>query len=185
MGSRKHVAFFSQTGKEIVDISKQLGRWPDLIVTNERPEQLRTISQELKDRVTFISNKPTVEELELVLSGYEDAIITLHGWLRIMPAQICEKYNILNGHPGLITKYPELKGKDPQERAYIAIQKGEMTQAGCVLHKVTAGVDEGKVLMKEYFNVEGGISLDELYNILRDRSLYLWVKFFKEVGIYV
>jgi len=185
MESKKHVAFFSQTGKEIVDISKQIGRWPDLIVTNERPEHLRTVSQELEGKVTFVSNKPTVEELEDILSGYENAVITLHGWLRIMPPQICEKYSIINGHPGLITKYPELKGKDPQERAYTAIQNGEMKQAGCVIHRVTAGVDEGKVLMKEYFNVETLTSLDELYSKLRDRSLYLWVRFFKEVGVYI
>lgn len=176
MGSRKHVAFFSQTGKEIVDISKQLGRWPDLIVTNERPEHFRVISQELKDRVTFISNKPTVEELELVLSGYEDAVITLHGWLRIMPAQVCEKYNILNGHPGLITEYSHLVGKDPQIRAF----EEKLPIMGCVLHKVTAGVDEGPVIAEERFNAID-ITEEEMWKVTRDRSLYLWLNFLRKV----
>jgi len=30
----KWIAFFSQTGSEIVAISQALGRWPDYIVTN-------------------------------------------------------------------------------------------------------------------------------------------------------
>ena len=39
--NRPWIAFFSQTGSEIVEVSKLLGRWPDMIVTNERPEHLR------------------------------------------------------------------------------------------------------------------------------------------------
>ena len=31
----KWVAFFSQTGSEIVNISKTINRWPDLVVTNK------------------------------------------------------------------------------------------------------------------------------------------------------
>ena len=42
------IAFFSQTGGEIADISNSLGRWPDVIVTNERPEHLRTIDERVE-----------------------------------------------------------------------------------------------------------------------------------------
>ncbi len=48
------IAFFSQTGTEIVDTAKSLNRWPDLIITNKRPEHLRTINPELKDRVFIL-----------------------------------------------------------------------------------------------------------------------------------
>ena len=34
----KWVAFYSQTGSEIVNISKQIKRWPDLIVTNRQED---------------------------------------------------------------------------------------------------------------------------------------------------
>ena len=30
------IALFSQTGSEIVDISKKIGRWPDVIITNSQ-----------------------------------------------------------------------------------------------------------------------------------------------------
>ena len=86
--------------------------------------------------------------------------------------KICKKYNIYNGHPGLITVYPELKGKDPQIKAF----KAKHEVMGCVLHKVTAGVDEGKVIAEERFNAFQ-ITEEEMWKVTRDRSQYLWTKF--------
>lgn len=170
----KWIAFFSQTGSEIVSIAKHTGIWPDLIVTNERPNSLRKIHRDIKDssRLVTIPNKPTLEELEEVLEYFTAPLITLHGWLRIMPPKLCKKYNIYNGHPGLITVYPELKGKDPQIKAF----KAKHEVMGCVLHKVTAGVDEGKVIAEERFNAFQ-ITEEEMWEITRDRSQYLWTKF--------
>lgn len=171
------IAFFSQTGSEIVSIAKALNRWPDVIVTNERPSKLRTINSVLLEQELLVttSNNPTETELSELLEYYDSPIITLHGWLRIMPPKICESYNIFNGHPGLITEYPELKGKDPQMRAL----KGGYPVMGCVLHKVVAGVDEGKILAEERFNAFN-INEEEMWIATRDRSLYLWVKFLKK-----
>ena len=173
--ANKWITFFSQTGAEIADISESIGRWPDLIITNKRPENLRTIDPRIVEYgYTEIPNKPTVSDLDAVLQ--DNAIITLHGWLRIMPEVICNKYLIYNGHPGLITKYPELKGKDPKVKAH----KLGHEVSGAVIHKVTAGVDEGRVIMEEYFNASQ-LDLDELFRILRDRSLYMWSNFLKKV----
>ena len=148
--SKPWIAFFSQTGSEITEIAKSLNKWPDVIITNERPSNLRAINPDLleKNLLVTIPNKPSEEDLKEILDYYKDPVITLHGWLRIMPPRICESYNIFNGHPGLITEYPELKGKDPQMRAL----KGEYPVMGCVLHKVVAGVDEGKIIAEERFN---------------------------------
>ena len=173
--ANKWITFFSQTGAEIADLSENIGRWPDLIITNKRPDHLRTIDPRIVEYgYTEVPNKPTVSDLDAVLQ--DNAIITLHGWLRIMPPVICDKYLIYNGHPGLITKYPELKGKDPQVKAH----KLGHEVAGAVIHKVTAGVDEGRVIMEEYFNASQ-LDLDELFRILRDRSLYMWSNLLKKV----
>ena len=173
--ANKWITFFSQTGAEIADLSESIGRWPDLIITNKRPDHLRTIDPRIVEYgYTEIPNKPTADDLDAVLQ--DNAIITLHGWLRIMPEIICNKYLIYNGHPGLITKYEQLKGKDPQEKAY---RLGHEV-AGAVIHKVTAGVDEGKVIMEERFNAMG-LSLDDLFRILKDRSLYMWTNFLEKV----
>ena len=177
MDKRPWITFFSQTGAEIADIAESLGRWPDRIITNDRPEHLRTIDPRIQKQGYFtFSNKPSEEEYIELLEQFPDAIVTLHGWLRVVPAYVCERSRIYNGHPGLITEYPELKGKDPQIRAY----EGKYPIAGAVLHHVTAGVDEGKVIMEERFNA-WNLELDDLFRILRDRSLYMWCHFLKKV----
>ena len=177
METKPWITFFSQTGAEIADISEALGRWPDVIITNERPEHLRTIDPRIEKQGYFTwANKPTEEDYIATLEKYPDAIVTLHGWLRVVPAYVCERSKIYNGHPGLITEYPELKGKDPQIRAF----EGKYPVAGAVLHKVVAGVDEGKIIMEERFNAHN-LELDDLFRILRHRSLYMWVNFLKKV----
>ena len=177
MKRRPWVAFFSQTGTEIVEITELLGIDPDIIVTNERPADLRTINPRISksQKIVVVTNKPTEEEIDEILRYYDNPIVTLHGWLRIMPPTICENYTIFNGHPGLITKYPELKGKDPQVKSH---ELGHEV-AGAVLHRVTAGVDEGPILMEEKFNASQ-LSLDDLFRILADRSLYMWIKFLEK-----
>ena len=178
--SKPWITFFSQTGSEIVEISKSLNRWPDVIITNERPTRLRTINAEIleKDCLITVSNKPTEEEIYDILKLYDSPVITLHGWLRIMPPSICESFNIFNGHPGLITEYPELKGKDPQIRAF----EGKYPIMGCVLHKVTAGVDEGRIIAEERFNAFN-ITEEDMWKVTRDRSLYLWCQFLKNLVV--
>ena len=177
MDKKPWITFFSQTGAEIADISEAIGRWPDRIITNDRPEHLRTIDPRIEKQGYFtFNNKPTQEEYLELLEQFPDAIVTLHGWLRVVPEYVCERSKIYNGHPGLITEYPELKGKDPQVRAF----EGKYPVAGAVIHHVTPGVDEGKVIMEERFNA-WNLELDDLFRILRDRSLFMWCKFLKKV----
>ena len=177
MVDTKWIAFFSQTGSEIADIADSIKRWPDVIITNDRPEHLRTVDERIAKQGYFTwSNKPTEDEYIELLEAYPDALVTLHGWLRIVPEYVCERSKIYNGHPGLITKYPELKGKDPQVRAF----ELKHDTIGCVLHEVVAGVDEGKVIAEERVNAFG-LDLENTFRILRDRSLYLWVNFLKKV----
>ena len=177
MAGIKWIAFFSQTGSEIADISEALGQAPDIIITNDRPEHLRTIDERIEKQGYFTwANKPSEEDYISLLEAYPDAIVTLHGWLRIVPEYVCERSKIYNGHPGLITKYPELKGKDPQVRAF----ELKHNVIGCVLHKVVAGVDEGKIIAEERVNAFQ-LDLEDIFRILRDRSLYLWTNFLKKV----
>ena len=178
MVDTKWIAFFSQTGSEIADISEALGQAPDVIITNDRPEHLRTIDERIEKQGYFTwANKPTEEDYIDTLEKYPNAIVTLHGWLRIVPPYVCERSNIYNGHPGLITKFPELKGKDPQVRAY----EGKYKTIGCVLHKVSAGVDEGEIISEVEYSNDFQLELDEIFRILKDKSLTMWTQFLKKV----
>ena len=177
METKPWITFFSQTGAEIADIAESLGRWPDRIITNERPEHLRTVDKRIEKQGYFTwANKPSEEDYISQFEKYSNPLVTLHGWLRIVPPYVCERTEIYNGHPGLITEYPELKGKDPQEKAFNLKHE----QIGCVLHRVTAGVDEGRIIAEERTNA-WKLELDDIFRILKDRSLYLWTDFLKKV----
>jgi len=174
--ANKWIAFFSQTGAEIADLSENLGRWPDKIVTNKRSKDLRTIDSRIVEKgFVELPNKPAPKDYKSVLK--DNCIVTLHGWLRIMPPSICKKYNIVNGHPGLITKYPELKGKDPQVRAF----EGKYKTIGSVLHKVTKGVDEGDIISEAEYSNDLQLDINDIFRILRNISLSLWTEYLKKV----
>ena len=49
------VAFFSQTGSEIVNICRDIDKWPDLIVTNKQDNE--TTHVELVKRVRLENTK--------------------------------------------------------------------------------------------------------------------------------
>lgn len=173
------IALFSQTGSEIFNISEKIGIKPSLVITNERPDHLRTIDDRANQHILHETvNKPTEINLQNIFQQYSEEnelIITLHGWLRIMPPAICKKYKIYNGHPGLITKYPELKGKDPQVR----MMNGHYDTMGCVLHKVSVGVDEGEVLLSKEVSRKG-LEEQDIFRILSNISQELWVDFLKD-----
>lgn len=169
----KWVALFSQTGSEILEVSKKLGRSPDKIITNN--QDLENINKELVDTHTiyYVDRVPAVQDYFKLIP--EGTLTTLHGWLRIVPEEVCDKRRIINGHPGDIVTYPELKGKDPQERAF----NSEHKTGGCVIHEVVAEVDAGKIISNEQINIDG-LSLDEVYHRLHDLSVKLWVEYLKK-----
>ena len=153
----KWVAFFSQTGSEIVNISRAINRWPDLVVTNKQDD--KTTHVELVKRVRLRNTKLITlpkwpKEIDYTRAAdqlnysilnenwKEEVFVTLHGYLRILPPHFTRSSNIYNGHPGLITKYPELKGKDPQLKA---IELGH-NEAGCIIHEATAELDGGPIV---------------------------------------
>jgi folate-dependent phosphoribosylglycinamide formyltransferase PurN len=172
---KKWIAFFSKSGSEIAEVSNRLGRWPDLIITN-RKSSTGCNPAILERKVVFIKNDPTeIDYTNAINSCWgTDVFITLHGYMRILPKKICETYEIYNGHPGLITKYPELKGKDPQHKAWVNAYK----TSGCVIHKVTPEVDDGAVLAEVEVTING--TLDDTISILHKNSIDLWENFLRD-----
>jgi folate-dependent phosphoribosylglycinamide formyltransferase PurN len=171
---------FSQTGTEILEIIQAVGIEPTAIITNKRPLPLREINKTLLKKyghkIIEVPNKPTVKDYNKVLGYGEYSIVTLHGWLRQIPEDICKQYSIFNGHPGLISIYPELKGKDPQIRAI----EGKYSTVGSVIHKVTPEIDEGAIISEISFETLH-LTEDEIWSNFRQKSLYLWVQFFNKL----
>jgi phosphoribosylglycinamide formyltransferase-1 len=168
----------SQTGSEIIAISQEIGFLPSLLITNNLakiPEKNLRFFGKHGVIIRTIPFRPTLDNY-LIPDLLEKKLITLHGFLRILPREFFEKYqgNLYNGHPGFITLYPELKGKDPQVRAW----EGNYETVGSVVHKVIEGVDEGEVVTA--IGVPNTVkTLDEMFFTLRNTSLTAWKNFFE------
>jgi len=169
---RKWFAFFSHTGSEIYKLIKKTGKKPYRIITTQPPGSKEIDKRLLKFNVEilYVSSKPTVQDYERMLNPCIDCVCTLHGWMRIIPGSVCKSYEMYNLHPGLITKYPELKGKDPQSRVDPEIHD----KIGLVIHRVTAGVDEGPIVVESScHNVYNGES--QVTDRLKDMAIHAWL----------
>lgn len=179
MKNKKWVALFSQTGSEILRVSELLGKVPDKIITNQpitspriNPELIKKYS----DRIVVVPSTPTNIDYRNNLTRGD--VITLHGWLRIIPSDVCNDFCIYNSHPGLVTPESEggygelLRGKDPQLRAHTLGLK----TSGCVIHKVIPAVDEGEILDYSIISI-AGMTIEDTIKRLHEASINLWFKF--------
>jgi len=186
----KWVAFFSQTGSEIVNISKTINRWPDLVVTNK--ENDKTTHDELVQRINqqqtnlvrlpkwpkemdYLKAADSLNYSILNDNWIKDVFVTLHGYLRILPPDFTRSSNIYNGHPGAIHIHPELKGFNPQKKAWEA----NHIRVGCVIHKVTPELDDGPIIEKCLIN-NNFDSYEELEKALHVESTKLWINFLND-----
>lgn len=175
------ICFFSQTGSEIYEVSKKLNIKPTLIITNKKDNSnINKDIYKLKTPIIYLPFKPTLEDYKAIIdrfpSIFGNCIITLHGYLRIIPKEVCDKFEIYNLHPGLITKYDFLKGFNPQEKAY----NMKLKSSGVVIHRVIDKVDSGDILKSKEINIEN-CTLDEIYKKLHDLATVEWVGFLKKV----
>ena len=184
LNGRPHIVFLSQSGQEVYNIMSFFDRKPDAIITNRQDDNglfdpLKKEKDEGKVNWITLPKNPELKDYKKALKKFKEPVITLHGYLRILPKDICKKYEIYNLHPGLITEYPELKGKDPQIRA---IEAGH-PQVGCVIHRVIPEVDEGEIILSNAINTltvpKERISLN-----LRSLATVMWYEFFNNFNQY-
>jgi folate-dependent phosphoribosylglycinamide formyltransferase PurN len=184
INNRPWIAFFSCTGQEIYNVMSFFDRKPDAIITNRQDDEgLFAPLKAEKDTGNLnwitLPVKPELKHYKNALKKFKKPVITLHGYLRILPKDICKKYNIFNLHPGLITEYPELKGKDPQKRAIEAGYK----RVGCVIHRVIPEVDEGEILIANELNAVT-LTDERIYENLKSLGTVMWYEFFNNFEQY-
>lgn len=79
--------------------------------------------------------------MDAVLTEHRIEVVALAGYMRLLTPWLVRRWDrrMLNIHPSLLPKYP---GLDTHARALAA---GDV-EAGCTVHLVTEGVDEGPIL---------------------------------------
>lgn len=115
------------------------------------------------DRESF--EKDVQETLEL----HNVEFIALAGFMRVLTGSFTENWEgrMVNIHPSLLPKYP---GLHTHKRA---IEAGD-SEAGCSVHWVTEGVDEGAVIDQETVPVQEGDTPEALAERVLDREHVLY-----------
>lgn len=91
------------------------------------------------------ANKAEFENKILsTLNSFDIDLICLAGFMRILSSDFITSWvgRIINIHPSLLPKH---KGLNTYEKA---IEAGD-TESGCTVHYVTAGVDEGDIILQK------------------------------------
>ena len=85
----------------------------------------------------------------------EPELIVLAGFMQILEAPFVERYSgkIVNIHPSLL---PAFRGLDTHQRAMSAYKKsgGLLSDHGCTVHFVDAGVDTGAIIAQARLSIE-------------------------------
>lgn len=116
-----------------------------------------------KDREAF------ERALQAVLTEHNIEMIVLAGFMRILTPWFVQQWEgrMINIHPSLLPKYP---GLNTHQRA---LDAGD-SEAGCSVHWVTEGVDEGAVIAQARVPVLDGDTADDLAErvLLEEHRLY-------------
>ena len=104
-----------------------------------------------KDREAF------EREFDAALTEAGTEIIALAGFMRVLTPWFVTRWEgrMINIHPSLLPKY---KGLDTHQRAIAA---GD-AEAGCTVHWVSAGVDEGEIIAQAVVPILPGDTADSL-----------------------
>lgn len=118
-----------------------------LVLANKADAYGLTRAQQAGLRTHVIAHQdfPTREAfdaaMDAVLTEHQVEMICLAGFMRVLSGWFVEKWQgrLINIHPSLLPKY---KGLHTHQRA---IDAGD-SEAGCSVHWVSAGVDEGEII---------------------------------------
>ena len=147
-----------------------VGRAPDCpyrvaVVVSNRPDAgglahaaAAGVPVEVVDHRPFGRDREAHErEIDARLRAHGVELVVLAGYMRVLTPWLVERWagRMLNVHPSLLPKYP---GLGTHARALAA---GD-AEAGCTVHLVTAGVDEGPILDQARVPVLPGDTPDTL-----------------------
>lgn len=120
-------------------------------------------------------------EIDEVCTENNIDLIVLAGFLSILNADFCEKWDkkIINLHPSLLPAYG---GKGMYgARVHKAVLANNEKKSGSTVHYVTAGVDEGEIILQESFDIPDGADLEWLQHKISDVEKPLLIKALKKI----
>lgn len=103
-------------------------------------------------------------------------LIVLAGFLSILNREFCDSFpgKIINIHPALLPKYggKGMWGHHVHEAVLAANEK----ESGATVHYVTAGIDEGEIILQKSFKITEDETLDSLAEKIHDVEFEIYPK---------
>jgi phosphoribosylglycinamide formyltransferase-1 len=140
----------------LIDARIDLGIDISLLVTDRH---CGAIDRAMRHDISYVVLDATKGK-KAMFEAFEQAIptevnlIVLAGFIPIIPADTCERWRgrIINTHPSLLPKYggKGMYGVKVQE----AVMQAKEEIAGCTVHFVNAGIDEGKIILQKAISVD-------------------------------
>ena len=137
---------------DIIGVFSNRSAAPGLDVARAEGIQTANLAQSrFESRVAFD------EALTEILEGWGTDIVCMAGFMRILSPEFTQHWlgRAINIHPSLLPAY---KGLDTHARA---IADGAL-EAGCTVHFVTPGLDEGPAILQSRVPVHPGDTADDL-----------------------
>lgn len=148
---------------------------------HELKSYYKGIPKEDKELRTKARTKFNLDLINLILKGYIDEkdklegytkpdLIVCAGWMLILSQDFLdpletEKLPIINLHPSLPGAF---EGTHAIERSFKAGQDGEITKAGCMVHKVIQLVDRGEPLIIKEIEIVKDETLEDFEQRIHD-----------------
>ncbi len=99
--------------------------------------------------------EPSLDGIRDMMDGMRPDLVCMAGFMRILPADLTERYRVMNIHPSLLPQYPGLRAVEQ------ALNDGA-TSSGCTVHFADSGVDTGKIIAQAAVQVAPGDTSDTL-----------------------
>jgi phosphoribosylglycinamide formyltransferase-1 len=117
------------------------------------------------------------ELFEFVESVNPDLVVSV-GFMRILSAEFVSKFKVINSHPALLPNFP---GAHAVRDSLAA----KVSQTGCTVHWVDAGVDTGQVIAQVAVDVlptDDEASLHERIKIVERKLIVETIRNYQESG---
>lgn len=153
MSNKKSVVLFSGNGSNLKNLLENNKEIEDKLkyvaaFTNNPNAGGIQICHDFDLEVCVSNGKNINSELSMFLENYNPDLIILAGYMKIIPADIVDKYlgKIINIHPSLLPKYPGL-----DTHAKVLASKDSFH--GATIHFVTRDLDQGPIILQGKYNV--------------------------------
>ena len=145
--------------------SGELNAEVSVVLSNQKNAYILERAKNHNVPAVFVSHKGKSRkefdaELTAVLQEYGVNLVLLIGFMRILSAEFCRRWEnrLLNVHPSLLPKY----GGGLDINVHKEVLKNGDTETGCTIHFVTDEVDGGPILIQKECNVKAHDTVETL-----------------------